>query len=423
MILKKVGHIALLLSIASGLFACRSGEEELVPTKGDKNRYVTLSMSVAAPEPVAPPESRALIVDPDDDNFFEEPDSRFERINTLRIIILRGTGAPGDSIGFVEHNKFFRLTESGLTYYDDMVFKVVGGEKKKIYLIANEKTVPYDFTKIEAKTRFPEKEVEDLKLLTDENNILYNNAGATPEYIPMTEIYDNVDVKLPQTPEDYYQTLEPMFLTRAAVKFTINLAVDKNFKGKGLNVSKFTFNSLGNMEYLFPRNTIYSPAKESPAIKNPDGFTQAPEDLRGHFITAYDVPSEAVNSNFDFPLPGKGVSLTAGSEYAWYAALYFAETKKGKMVTGNEKPFSMSVTLSYTRIVEVEDENNEGETIKKEEQVESTLEFKELPNLPILPRNTHVLVNVLIKPEEQKLTAELDLVPYIGVTLKPIFGK
>ena len=43
-----------------------------------------------------------------------------------------------------------------------------------------------------------------------------------------------------------------------------------------------------------------------------------------------------------------------------------------------------------------------------------------LENLPTLPRNTHVIVNMTLSQSE--LTAVVELVPYIGVELKPSFG-
>lgn len=43
-----------------------------------------------------------------------------------------------------------------------------------------------------------------------------------------------------------------------------------------------------------------------------------------------------------------------------------------------------------------------------------------LPNLPQLPRNTHVVVNITIN--EHAMDCIVDVRPYTGITLEPDFG-
>ena len=95
---------------------------------------------------------------------YEDPESDNERMNTLRIIVVRESG-------IVEHNTYLNFTKPDLSL-KNKEYKVVGGEKKKIWLIANEgnEKVTYNFSNLKPGTEFPESEVNDALITMTENN-------------------------------------------------------------------------------------------------------------------------------------------------------------------------------------------------------------------------------------------------------------
>lgn len=130
MTLKRFGHIALCLLAGLTGISCDGDRNADTPDPIPAEKMVNLTFSVVAPDAVRQSESRALVTTPDKDNYFEREASKYEKIHTLRIIILRpGTDFQGkpvkDSDGneiinpdtnkpydkVVEHNRFFTFNE------------------------------------------------------------------------------------------------------------------------------------------------------------------------------------------------------------------------------------------------------------------------------------------------------------------------
>ncbi len=306
------------------------------------------------------------------ETYFEDPTSRFERIHTLRYIIVRPDGK-------VEHN-YIIDSESETDYVNYVSFKVQGGEKKQIYLIANEASVTgYDFTKFVAGSSFDATGVEAITLQTQPGKPLFDNsAEGNQSYLPMAEHFE-IEVKMPSPGTDgpTYQ-YETLFITRTTVKFSFS-AVVSPVSTSDITLKKIVFNQIGECQYLFPRNTVYDPAKY-------------PADASDRMITAYEVPQGAVTAdvpfeiNWEFP-PMNGQGKTGSP------ALYFPET----MFDGN-----------YTATIVV---NVDGDDFTYTAQ---------LPNLPSLPRNTHVKIDMVLTGHD--VTCIVDVAQYIGVILKPQFG-
>ena len=155
---------------------------------------VNLSFSVVVHDAADNSSRSSVVTIPDKDNFFEGVDSKYEKIRTLRVIILHQDDET------VEHNKVFTLSEDGDVRYDYMKFKVRGGEKKRIYLFANEQSIDYNFDNLKVNSRFPTSEIADLTIQATDG-LLIDNTGTEKRYIPMSEVWSDIDIKMPQNPE------------------------------------------------------------------------------------------------------------------------------------------------------------------------------------------------------------------------------
>lgn len=432
MTLKRFGHIALCLIAGLAGISCDGDRNAATPDPIPAEKMVNLAFSVVAPDAVSQSESRAIVINPDKDNYFEREDSQYEKIHTLRIIILRPgtdfqgnpvkdkdgkpildptTGNPYDKI--IEHNRFFTFNDNGVVRYDDMNITVHGGENKTIYIIANEEGInsnrPEGETAVNLSDLTPDKPyvkgtIEDIEIHAA-GGILYDNRteAAKKTYIPMAEVYEDVYIEMPETPELREQKVGPFFITRAAVKFSFNITAEDS---EGLYLKSLTFNSLADKEYLLPRNTVYSPKKPTFHKEGNSGNSDIVPDLSGRFITAYDIPEDATHSPLTFEFNdedklGKKVPTEISP------VIYFCESKFGLPFNGKPdpdgKPYSVKLVL-HTKF--------------GDQTVVATSEELALGNLPILPRNTHVKINI----DLGKNDATVELVPYTGVWLEPDFG-
>lgn len=440
MTLKRFGHIALCLIAGLAGISCDGDRNAATPDPIPAEKMVNLAFSVVAPDAVSQSESRAIVINPDKDNYFEREDSQYEKIHTLRIIILRPgtdfqgnpvkdkdgkpildptTGNPYDKI--IEHNRFFTFNDNGVVRYDDMNITVHGGENKTIYIIANEEGInsnrPEGETAVNLSNLTPDDPyvagtIEDIQIHADADGILYDNTEeAAATYIPMAEVYEDVYIEMPETPELREQKVGPFFITRAAVKFSFNITAEDN---EGLYLKSLTFNSLADKEYLLPRNTTYEPEKptfgqngitgDTNGIKNPSntGNSDIVPDLSGRFITAYDIPEDATHSPLTFEFNDEDkLGKKVPTEIS--LPIYFCESKFLPLDGETDKPYSVELVL-HTKF--------------GDQTVVATSEELALGNLPILPRNTHVKINIDLGKNE----ATVELVPYTGVWLNPDFG-
>lgn len=380
-------------------------DDELTPDQLPGDVYLNLSVGVLTQ--LAEPSSRA-----NDNIYFEGPERNYERIKSFRIIIVRGDRLTDisyvtDSTGYIEHNHLYNnFAETGVDFHDNMVFKVRGGEKKKIYLIANEAYLKakglIDFDELKPGTRYPSGRIEDIILEAAPDNVLFDNTGANPTYIPMSESYD-IDVPVPQSPEDY-NMYRNMFITRAAVKFSfiINTA-EEDYPDRGILIKGITVNGIADCEYFLPR-AKYDPPKEEESTNWSEGrYVEefiVPEEVKTLYPYTFPtaIPLKYYNDEYELPENSESIKKIKGCLYA--PAIYFPETPKPL----NGKKNTVTITIGTA------------------ESTDDDYTFPEvnLPNLPELPRNTHVVIYITINKAE--LTATVELVPYIGVDLEPSFG-
>lgn len=361
----------------------------------------------------------------DDDYSYENPTgdlSLYEKINTLRVIIVRPDST-------VEYNRMDSLTKGeAVDRFDKLEFKVSTSqgdtttngsspaltrtETKRIYLIANEKSIPSaDIRKalkdLKPKSRLSEDTVSrwiisgDWGQGTEYASPMLDNSGETKSFVPMTEFFD-VDVKtdLVNPGPNLYQEAH-LFVTRNYVKFRFTAHSDT----ESFRITGIRFENLMQKEYLFPNTTVYSPSKESTL------YTGNPTD--GRQIISFRTPSTSADENLVRPFVFKpsNFEFTRGSltPSEYNPPLYFCETNNTEADLDGKPIYKIGVTLQYR--------DSDGGWSRP-----VTFDPVTLPNLPnSLPRNTIVKVDMKIN-ERHSLTCTVTLEPYIFINLEPEFG-
>lgn len=416
--LRPIGYITAFLLACIAVCACGESAmpEPVVPEP--EGAMVRLSFAVQATEAPAVASSRAIVTTPGPDNYFEAADGDHEKLHSLRVVIVRHTtDTDGNPVSLVEGN-YKRLdfttpvsyvSGSQINPSDPLGFEVTSGEYKTIYIFGNEDATSLtDQLDLAVGTTY----TDTFETLTwapaGDGTVLINNSGTTKHYVPMTEkfdIYVPAAEALPSVvkpdPADtgksirvHYINLGNLFITRAAIKFSFYISATNI---DDLRLTSIMVNGLARQEYLLPHNTVYSPAKPIFTNTIPQAPQQTPE---GRFITSYTIPPETQHGYNTFPYNIKLSPTPAKLS----PALYFCESQlNGPTPAADGTPYNITVVLTQ-----------EG---TGNQQVLTA----PLTNLPILPRNTHVVVNIQFNGNDVHF--EVDLVPYIGVYLDPVFGK
>ena len=393
-----------MLSVAS---ACSDAD---VPDPGQtvgEGPIVTLRLAVGINSPQQMLDSRAAGEYPAGFPYdFEAAATVWEGINTLRVVIVR----PDNSI---EGNNVFTFSDyvpkEGILY-GPMEFPVKSNETKRIYLVANEASITpsVDWTQYVPGATLTSLQAEKMMqyrawpvAVSDTLAVPYiDNTGAqaTKKYVPMTEFFDTF-IKAPADNSVKTSQSATYFITRNVVKFGFTVSSQTKDGSVAAPVNSFrvkslTFRNVMQKSYLFPYETVYIPGKD----ENTTDFRR----IISHFTT----PGLADNlvRPYRFPVADKKLGVnSAGSSFAstqvYMPELYFNETSNNT----EDNRFDIDVEVEF-----------EGAD-------ESVKYYRvQLPNLPEFPRNTFVKVNLIMR--ERDLTAVVDVVPYISVTLNPIFG-
>lgn len=385
-------HIMFATLLMPGMASCVYESEDCPdPSATDDLPRVRISFSVVAPSAANPPESRTSPSDtPDYGNYFENG-TQYELIKQLRVIILRPDGE-------VEQNRLVKLDNGSVIRYDNLDFMVYAGERKKIYILANAENLGYNFDALTLGSYYVNTTMEDIIIdSTSGHNSIVDNTGSTKRYIPMSEVHE-VMIEKPETLTETVN-IGPLFITRAAVKFSFEVSSEDN---SGLYLKEITLNKIADKEFFIPRDTRYSPPKGSDPVLNWSGAPQP--DLYGRFITEFATPSYVSYSTVNFS-PNAPLPLKPGEPAVFSPAIYFCESKFSPSA---DNPYSVSITVA---------EKDKGGNFANF----FTFEPQVLTNLPILPRNTHVKVKIKIK-EKTIQACEVDVLPYIGESLDPVFG-
>lgn len=448
-----------LTMVLSGLVSCGSGgelsEESYVPVwPEDYDPEVTLALRVSVGETTGQSGSRsgsgeagglpaggaaAAVRSGEDDYSYENPSGNlglYEKINTLRVIIVRPDRT-------VEYNRLVALSEDeAVDRFDKLEFKVSTSqgetkangstlavtrtETKRIYLIANESSIPSveireALASLGTKSRLSDETASGWTIWSDWGQgaqyavPALDNSGQTGGFVPMSESFD-VDVKsdLVNPGPNLYQEAH-LFVTRAYVKFEFALESDT----ETCQITAIQFENLMQKEYLFPNSAVYSPGKYDSA----ELWTDAEgNEISGRQIISFSTPGTGADENlvrpFVFEPENFGVSKLENTDVLWDRVkgfetsyipwLYFCETNNNEANENNQPIYKVSIVANI---------------FHKDGTIEEDVVFPAqiLPNLPnSLPRNTIVKVNMKIKDHNVYFTTTL--LPYTGVWLNPIFG-
>ena len=395
--MKLLGNIIILLATLAVLTGCTSEMPEPVPGEGAGTVNLVIRVGVnTSPGSRIGRDSKPTRAGEYPSGYpydFEPAATIYEGINTLRVIIV-------DPNNIVEHNAVWSFDDhapSGDELYGDMGFKVKGGEAKRVYLIANEASItpsPNLRSYAPGETLTPETASRWLiyKSWGDGAKVAtpyIDNQGSAPKrYIPMSEFFE-LDIKKGKQDEVVTQS-ETLFLTRSLVKFSFYVSASPEIP-ESFRISNIEFDNVMEQGYLFPHETEYLPAKMP--------LTNDFQRIVTSFATPGFVGNKVLPISFapiDFGLNSKAEATNYKDSYI--PQLYFCETRNNN--AGNI--FRIKLTVLW----------GDGE--------ETTYEEIKLPNLPSFPRNTHVKVYLTFA--DRAISGTVDLVPYVGIELKPSFG-
>lgn len=301
-----------------------------------------------------------------DDGDLEDPVGDFEKFEELDRVRLIVT----NEAGVVEANY--------VTFSHEITVKLTTG-KKKLYIIGNEGSWD-DFGSFASGIDWLSAAKGDNigDVYTAMLNLSAGHSVMEGTRLPITGTAE-VELTEPQKPEDINQSTE-VWLHRAAVKFTFRM---RNNTSRKYTVTDLSLGGMSTAMYLMPK-----------------GITMGGKD--GKTITAFDAVPDAATYDIvrtlAVELPAKAAEAADGEWIHLFDKPVYA--LEGKLLENNApKNYPLSITLDGL--------------------ISSEMKLKEVQ----LPRGTHVYVNITLnKIEDLDFDWQIDLVPYVGVTLEPDFG-
>lgn len=318
-----------------------------------------------------------------------------ELMRTLRVIIANGAGQ-------VEHNIFFDNLAGEINDGNgiDQVkttdqVKVIGNDRKTIYLIANEGAITLEGDEPDASkllgsfttgTDIDEAAMKSLVLMADKHKADWNDD--TKRLLPITNI-EYFDVGQPYE-EPYTANL---YVHRAAVKFTFLFNNETNLP---LSLDSILLIGDSDREFLFP---------------NADGYTDYDKPDNMYRPTVYHTPAgtnfRQAREKMGFTIPSKQPGFRVPR------SLYFTE---GSRLLGTHIQSKETIEDVYKVAVVI---NGVRTPWRKLDWFypENPTEMKEMTDLP---RNTHVVVQFTLTP--RGLSAVACIQPYAEQKVAPFFG-
>lgn len=345
--------------LAATLLAACADAPVTPPAPAPSDPATYLKLSVAATDMKGSRDSRA------NDTYFGGVEGNgSELINTMRFIVCDGSGT-------VEHNIIIS-SSTPASLVETAEYRVKPNDTKTIYLFGNEASLPASIREA-ISTAY---KGEDFAAATGALDWTLTRPDGAPLFtpgqpIPMTEVH-TLEIGDPRfnpdgTPDPYTTTL---FVTRAATKFAVNVTLDPDYPDT-TPLSNVTLSSIAATQYLIPRATEYTPAK-------------TPSSGVDREIISYEVPAASSPAPYTFTL-----TQSTGNPRAYSCSrVYLTETA----------PAAYTISLD----------------------IDGTTLSAPLPNLPSLPRNTYVIIN--INAGWRGLRCEVILLPYTGIWLNPDFG-
>lgn len=188
-----------------------------------------------------------------------------------------------------------------------------------------------------------------------------------------------------------------LFLTRAAAKATFAVEVDDDYPVSGTTITAIRLNSLNRVEYVFPRDATYKPAKFVETEMDKNG-------VRKRYITNFSTFGNAFPS---YTISGLSIPVVAGSEKT-LPAIYFPESKRP-----DDLPYTVEVLLDG-------DKGNTTWLTAQPLGVGQGNNILMVDGHQAIARNTHLKITINFNTTGVNFTTEV--LPYIGVNLNPGFG-
>ena len=357
------------------LAACSSGENSCMDEVQPNDLTATLVLRTALLD-----KTRAVDI---------PADNPVEYMYTLRIVILHADGS-------VEHNVYVDFGNMPQTECF-RVLKVTRDETKKIYLIANEKSVsPELHGKLEA-------------LAAGDNTFrsVVDELYFTPDYttpIPMSSVYD-----VPVNAESLVE--RQFYLVRAATKFTFRFTSKRKSE---VSVDAIRISRVAALTYLMPHKQNMFMSFDDISLywidwlkKVADESQQSLGDVtladRRGWIRDYDIPLGQIQQEVTVHGPLIIPHMTGEQPgTSVFPVFYLPESKNLKI---GENVYGVQ---EYTLMLDM---SENGKKLPLYTQL--------FPNLKALFRNTHVLVDVMFTEKDD---IKVQVIPYGEVTLKPEFG-
>lgn len=402
---RHITGIGLLLYGLLGLVSCTSESLEFPrEEEDDYNIFLTFQAAVAG---VSTRAGEAQVAD--------------DRVKTLRIVIVSREKVDG-ATWKVEHNEQVSLVTPLPHEY---TFKVAPNSLKRIYLIANEGRL--------ADTNGTRLDFSDEQFIPNAANkaavddyvfdVSVSGYSYTPSALPMTGLYEIEVPALEEIKNDEFRGPGTLYLVRAATKFTFeftNQSTQRDITVTGIDIEQVITDRM----YLMPRvnknsedkywvveetgtdGTVQYAKKE--VTDWTDWMGQEAEDSKtgtdNEWLTDYEVPTtETTTAKLHTELH---MSAATGTEpYPSVEVpnvIYLPESKTVKPDDDTYQLQEYSITV-HTR---------EGEETKEYTAT--------LPHLASLFRNTHVEVGAIFT--DHTLNWIVDVEPYWGIELKPVFG-
>lgn len=367
-----------------------------------------------------------------DPDGYEPSKGSFEQISSLRVIIMREVeeDGNGNSTGIVEANRMVATYDNGNPRYDDLEFEVIADEKKRIYLVANERTITsvpagQDFETVskfldsfaapkegEVPTRVNLTVLANWTVSIPEDAIsgdvttagLYSDAETIAPKLPLTEFFDIYANSENAVDNICYSHL---FLTRAAAKATLYINQERTSPGyENVSITSFSLSGIGSEQYVFPHGAEYSEDKYGGEGYLTTGPSSSPSlDKLEMYIKKFDIPAGC--RPLTYSIDELNVPVIYGSsdlrEVTGEFPIYFPES-----ILAAERQYEVCVTLSTGITLTAPLETN----------------ILRIGDRDAIARNTHLKIQLTFTESSlSSLIVEAIEAPYNSVSLNPGFGE
>ena len=440
------------VAVSSLFAACSSNEEEVI--LDDKQpREVILDMTIQTDIENPQPLSRASQVSNDHRvEYLEAPDRSFEYVSTLRVIILHENtdNSTNENAKYaVEEMRLVNTNDAGVPISDNLSFRLLANEWKHIIIIGNEASLTLPTL---ASGESASSVSEFLNKYFAIGNVISNDLherlenwtvnlpqpvnGVTPNIfyvdensrIPLTESFDikTIEPKAGSvaTQSDNIQRVQ-FFVSRLAAKISYTFQSSADSKSQWIDgeVLGVRLRYLDEKMYVMAHNVRYYPTKYLTKVINgvttniPDTGNINPS-TRTRYITGLSVPPlnmyRTITTMFDKPVKIKHYDNPDSIPVV--GPIYFTESMARK--SGDH--FEIDVQVRKNGVTKWLGYKSMTSNILSFIPTYNQDDLEDLGYFNAIARNSHTKVTVSFGGSDFRVYE--NVVPYVGVNLKPIFG-